>query len=61
MSKTHSVKFTKKQVEYLIERLGIDDPNEALDAFIRIMSEENIDPNKAPLYVDKLMGKDGVK
>lgn len=62
MSKqSFSVQFTKKQVEYLMQKTGADSPDEAVEIFMVIISGENIDPTKIPIYVKKLMDKDGVK
>lgn len=56
-----SVQFTKKQVEYLMKKTGSDDPNEAIDIFADLIADERVDPTQMPLYVNKLMEKDGVK
>lgn len=61
MSKQFSVKFTRKQVEYLMTKTGANDPDEAIELFMVIISEERIDPSQIPTYVKKLMDKDGVK
>lgn len=62
MSKqSFSVQFTKKQVEYLMQKTGAEDPDEAIEIFAYLITGEKIDPSKMPLYVNKLMDKDGVK
>lgn len=62
MSKqSFSVQFTKKQVEYLMRKTGAEEPDEAIEIFMVIISNERIDPTKIPLYMKKLMDKDGVK
>lgn len=62
MSKqSFSVQFTKKQVEYLMDKTGADSPDEAIETFMVIISEEHIDPTQIQAYVKKLMDKDGVK
>ena len=56
-----SVKFTKKQVDYLIQKTGANDPDEAIEIFMAIITGEQVDPSKTAIYVKKLMDKDGIK
>lgn len=61
MSQTFSVKFTKKQIEYLMQKTGATTPDEAIETFMTIVSSEYIEPSKIASYIKKLMDKDGVK
>ena len=55
------VHFSIEQIKYLMVKLGITDPDEAIDKFAEMIQKENIDPAKIPDYLDKLMKKDGFK
>ena len=61
MSKQFSVQFTKRQIEYLMLKLGSATTDEAIETFMTLISEERVDPLQAPLFVKKLMEKDGNK
>lgn len=50
-----SIKLTEKQVEFLMCIFYTDDPNEAIDMFLEILIEENIDPMKMSAFIDKMM------
>lgn len=60
MSKTTTIHFTQKQIEYLIKKTGADNADEAAEIFIVMMNEERIDPSKMTVYLDKIMEKDRV-
>jgi hypothetical protein len=53
-----NLSFTFEQIKFLMTALDIEDPDDALDAFMRITQEERIDPNKMHTYLNKLMKKD---
>ena len=57
-NKESSVKFTKKQIEYLMNKTGTDDPQEAVEIFIGIIKDEKMDPLKMPLYINKIMERE---
>ncbi len=59
MTRSATVHFTKEQIEYLMDKLDADDPDDALEVLARIMKIENIDPSKMPLYLKKLMSLEG--
>jgi hypothetical protein len=54
-----TVHFTREQVEFLMRKTGADDPEEALEIFSVIIRSENIEPTKMPLYIKKLMEREG--
>jgi len=53
-----SVQFTKEQVQYLMNRLGVSTTEEAMEMFATAIRQEGVDPTKMPLYVNKLMEMD---
>jgi len=55
--KANKIRLTSKQIQYVMESMGIEDQNEAVDAFARLMSIELVDPVHMAAYVDKMMAK----
>jgi hypothetical protein len=60
VDRSSRINFTKKQIAYLMEKTGSEDPNEAVEVFAVILQREHIDPTKMIAYLNKLMAKDGV-
>lgn len=60
-NRTGSVYFNKEQIDYLMFKTGSSDAREAVEIFAILIKEENVDPMQMPLYVDKMMEKDGLK
>jgi uncharacterized protein YbcC (UPF0753/DUF2309 family) len=56
----HKISFNSAQVQYLMEKLGADDPHEAVETFAKIIRELSIDPRKMHEYLEVLMKNDGV-
>lgn len=56
-----NISFTLEQIKYLMDALDEDDPDEALDLFMKIIQEERVDPERVHTYLDKLMKKDKTK
>lgn len=61
MSRDIYINFTKKHVEYLMDKLGADEPQEAIDTFAEAIKKERVDPGDMIMYLTRLMEKDGVK
>lgn len=61
MTRSNTINFSRKEVEYLKAKTGADDFNEALAILSNIVQQERVDPEKILIYVKKLMEKDGVK
>lgn len=55
-----SIRFTKKQLEYLIKKTGAGEPDEAVEILVKLFMELDLDPFKMQDCVDLLMKKDGV-
>lgn len=49
------VHFTKEQIEFLMDKLGCEDPHESMQLFMDILGSEGIDPTQAPTYLKRLM------
>lgn len=58
MSKQGSIHFSKKEVEYLVEKTGEDDPQKAVELFATIIKSEGIEPMKMMEYLKLLMARD---
>jgi len=56
VSKIH---FSKREVEYLMFKLGEVEPQKAVEVFATIIKNEGIDPMKMMEYVKILMERDG--
>jgi len=56
--KSDSVQLTEGQVEFLMSKFKIQDPNEAIDFLIEMMVLENVDPMDMKRYILKMMQKD---
>lgn len=59
MTRSATVHFTREQVEFLMLKTGADDPDEALEIFSLAIRKESVDPTQMPLYVKKLMEREG--
>ena len=58
MSKQGKIHFSKREVEYLIEKTGDDDPHKALETFLSIAKSEGVEPTRALDYLKILMERD---
>lgn len=54
-----SVHFTKEQIVFLLKVTGASTPNEAVEILVSIMQAERIDPTQMPIYIKKLMERQG--
>lgn len=55
MSKKYSIRFTQKEIEFLMKITEEDNPVAASEKFIELLVEERVDPDKINVYVKKLM------
>lgn len=53
-----TVHFTRDQIEYIVKKTGCDDPNDAMETFIAIITEERVQHDKIHVYLKKLMERD---
>jgi len=54
----HKMKLTYEQVAFIVEKIGISDPQKAFERFAELMKLEGISPRKLPLVVQKLMERE---
>ena len=57
MSKS-SVKLTREQINFIIDKTGIPDRDRAIEYFAEIMIMERVHPYKMAEVVDKMMARD---
>lgn len=53
-----TVHFTREQIDYLMRKTGSEDPEEAMEVFVGLMTREGIPTSKIPVYLNKLMERD---
>lgn len=55
------ISLSKQQLAFVMWIVEIDDPMEAVEAFVAIMAEEQADPAQMGMFVDKMMVITGKK
>lgn len=53
-----TVHFTREQIEFIMQKTGSEDPNEAIEIFCNILRQERVDASEMPKYLTKLMARD---
>jgi len=53
-----SIRLTKPQVTFLMQKFQIDDPNEAIDYFIELLVLEEADPMSMKKYLLGMMERE---
>lgn len=53
-----SIRLTKPQVTFLMQKFQIEDPDEAIDYLIELMILEDIDPMRMKHYMLRMMQKE---
>lgn len=53
-----SIRLTKPQVTFLMQKFQIEDPDEAIDCLIELMILEEIDPMRMKHYILRMMQKE---
>lgn len=57
MSDNKSTKLilNRNQIEYIMKMLEISNPQQAMEAFAKMLSSEQADPMKMGAYIDKII------
>lgn len=58
--KSGKIQFDRAQVDYLMEKTGATEPQEAVEIFAKLIRELQIDPHKMHAYLKRMMEMDGV-
>lgn len=58
MSNQGKIHFNKVEVEYLMQKLGEDEPQKAVELFATIIKSEGIEPLRMVIYIRALMERD---
>lgn len=56
-----SIRLTYDQIEYIMKRTDITDPNKAIEYFAELLIMERISPSSMGVVVTKLMERDRKK
>jgi hypothetical protein len=60
MNNSGKVQFDQKEVDYLMHKTGLNDAQEAVALFAKIVNDFQLDPFKMHEYIKRLMEMDDV-